>query len=72
MQEFKSSGNRAIEFLTSKSCRFAKSVGDCELGLLIEDVDLLGVECECHALTGTDLGIRLDTSGHRVAVNIKI
>ena len=49
-----------------------RSVGDRQLSLLIEDVDLLGVECECHALSGTDLGIGLNTSGYRIAVNIEI
>jgi hypothetical protein len=48
------------------------SVGDGQLSLLIEDMDLLGIESEGHALSGTDLGVRLDTSGNRIAVNIEI
>ena len=50
----------------------AGSVGDDQFGLFIEDMDLLGVESKGHALSGTNLGVRLDTGGNRVAVDIEI
>ena len=42
----------------------SKSVGDCQLGLLIEDMNLVNIDRELDFGSGSCFGLRIDASGH--------